>query len=170
MLEIYQIAVRHRPRLSLAEMTDRGSKKEESEKRARILYARLLRLKPRDLSERQWTIKAGVSSSFFTNLRDKAAEPSVGNLRAVLEAVGSSLPEFFAAESGGRLYAVPSEQELETVFDAVLPGLPAERDRQAAYLASSVAGVLGLHPSVRANKSSAATPDSGAHEANAQSR
>lgn len=159
-LEIYQIAPGD-VAWNIPAMSTKAQRKAEAERRARHLYARLARLKPADLTERQWTIKAGVSSSFFTNLK-KGSEPSVGLLRLILETVGVSLPEFFVHEADGRLIAAPSEQALAEAFDRVLPGLPKVgkgRDRRAEYLASTVLDVLGLPQRLRANPARPEIPD-----------
>jgi hypothetical protein len=160
MMEIYQIA---RPCLpwDIGSMASREGKKVAAEQRARALYARLMKLKPDDLSERQWAIKAGVSSSFFTNLRDKGSEPSIGNLRDVLKAIGMTIPEFFAAEAEGRLVKALSEQELVAAFASVLPGLPKEEGRHAEYLAATLSDVLELPPSMRSSMTIGDPPDSG---------
>lgn len=127
-------------------------KKAAAERRAKELYRRLMKLRDcvqPELSNNEWTRKAGVSTSFFTNMqgvRKSASEPTVGNLRLVLEAIGVSLPEFFVNESGGRLMVRPSEQALTRAFVDALTGdgLPRKRDAQAAYLASTVLKLLAL--------------------------
>lgn len=82
-------------------MAAKANKKALSEARAIALAERLVALKPDDLSERQWCIKAGLSTSFFSNLRGtptkRPSEPSIGNLQDILEAAGSSLVEFYGA-------------------------------------------------------------------------
>ena len=82
-------------------MTARPDKKNLAEASARAIAERFRRLglPERFRSERQWVEAAGVSSSFFTNLRGNEtkppSDPSVGNLRRVLEAGGTSRPQFF---------------------------------------------------------------------------
>ena len=130
------------------------NKKQEAEKRARVVYDRLMNL-PRDpsLSNNDWCRNAGVSTSFFSNLKGRdnkpASEPTLGNLRLILEYVGSSLPEFFVAESKGRLAVAPSRQELIRAISEALPGLPRAADRRAQYLADTVASALGLPAGLR---------------------
>ena len=89
-------------------------KKQRAESSARAIAARLeaMGLPPAFRSERQWIGAAGVSSSFFTNLRGSdnkpPSDPSIGNLRLILEAGGSSLPEFFLDEAKGRVVRPPT--------------------------------------------------------------
>lgn len=119
----------------------RAGKKLESEARARELYERLSGLKWPDMSFNEWCTKAGVNTSFFTNMRN-GSEPTVGNLRSILEVVGTTLPEFFAHEAQGRLVVIPSEQALEEAFDEVLPELPRGTERRKKYLAEAVLALL----------------------------
>ncbi len=123
-----------------------------------MLYAQLMRIKPAGLTERQWTIKAGVSPSFFVNLRGSAtkppSEPTIGNLRAVVEATGVSLLDFFALEASVRM--VPTKQALEKALSEVLDRLPNEPEDRLAYLATNLSGALALPESYA---SSEETPD-----------
>lgn len=148
-------------------MAKAPNKKADSERRALELAASLERIKPDDLSERQWCIKAKVSASFFSNMRGtptKApSEPSVGNLRLILETVGTSLPEFFVAEARNRLVSAPTGQELERAFAEALPGLPRAADRRAQYLAQVVADVLGLPRGLRDEPGNDVTPEEADH-------
>lgn len=149
-----------RRRWDIFPMASNSDKKAAAELRARALHARLMALpRPReDYSNNDWTAEAGVSTSFFTNMQGRskpASEPSVGNLRLVLEAVGSTLPEFFADEAQGRLIARPTRQELEQAIADALPGLPKQADKRPGYLAEAVLNVLALP------KSRPATAESG---------
>lgn len=120
------------------------TKKEETARRAKAIYDRLMLIdRPAGLSNNEWAAKAGVNTSFFTNLRN-GSEPSVGNLRAVLEVVGLSLPEFFASEAAGRLIFAPDERQLIGAIRDALPGLPKRHDRRAEYLADVVQAVLRI--------------------------
>lgn len=114
--------------------------------RAKTIYDRLMSL-PRDgsLSNNEWAKKAGVNTSFFTNLKN-GSEPSIGNLRAVLAAANVSIPEFFASEAEGRLIPAPSKDFLEAAIREVLPGLPRNQDKRAEYLAEALLHALELHP------------------------
>lgn len=119
-------------------------KKLAGERRARAIYERLSGLPREDgLTYNEWALRAGVNTSFFTNLKN-GSEPSVGNLRAILEAVGTTLPEFFVQEAVGRVMLSPDPQALERAFQEALPGLPKRLDRRAQYLAEVVQAVLGL--------------------------
>lgn len=112
--------------------------------RARTIYDRLMALpRDKDLSNNEWTRRAKVNTSFFTNLKN-GSEPSVGNLRAILTVVGVSLPEFFVNEAEGRLVKTPTAEQLEAAIGAVLPGLPRNPDKRAQYLAEAVQSVLEL--------------------------
>lgn len=128
----------------------RSTKKAESEERAKALYLRLMDLPRSDdiLSNNKWTAKAGVSTSFFTNLQGKpdkaASEPSVGNLRLILEAAGTSIPEFFSSEAQGRLVPAPTRQALEQAFADAWDGVAGSKDKRIAYLAGTVLQLLGL--------------------------
>ena len=118
--------------------------KPDAAQRARAIYDRLMVI-PRDqaLSNNEWARKAGVNTSFFTNLK-KGSEPSVGNLRAILNVVGVSLPEFFADEADGRLIPAPTIQELDSLFRQILPQLPKRLDRRSEFLAEAVQHGLAL--------------------------
>lgn len=157
----------------------RSSKKSESEERAKALYLRLMDLPRRDdiPSNNKWTAKAGVSTSFFTNLQgkpaqgDKAAkapsEPSIGNLRLILEAAGTSIPEFFASEAKGRLVPAPTRQALEQALADAWDGVAGSKDKRIAYLAGTVLQLLGLPETQQATDQKA---ESGALEEAAPSR
>lgn len=125
-------------------------KKKDSQRQAKAIYLRLMELpRPSHIdSNNSWTSKAGVSTSFFTNLQGSekkpASEPSIGNLRRVLEAVGSSVPEFFLEEARGRLVRAPTRQAIEQALSAAMAHLPKRRDAQVAFLATVVLRALGL--------------------------
>jgi hypothetical protein len=158
----------------MANMAKSPAKKGESERRALELAARLEEIRPDDLTERQWCIKAGVSSSFFSNLRGtptkQPSEPSIGNLRLVLETAGTTLPEFFVAESRGRVVRVPSRLGLERAFAEALPGLPRAPDRRAEYLVQVVADVLELPAGLREMPGNDEMPGEGGPEESAPVR
>jgi hypothetical protein len=157
-------------------MAARSDKKDLAEASARGIAERFRKLgvPERFRSERQWVEAAGVSSSFFTNLRGSEtkapSDPSVGNLRLVLEAGGSSIPEFFAEESAGRLVRPPTRQELEAAFRDALDDLPARRERKAEYLASVVERLLRLPQNRPASKGAADGDAAGDREAAAPAR
>lgn len=116
--------------------------KSEASQRARAIYERLMILsRDVDLSNNEWAKKAGVNTSFFTNLKN-GSEPSVGNLRAVLNAIDVTLPEFFVDEAFGRLSRIPSTEELNQAIADALPGLPKSQDKRARYLAEVVLAYL----------------------------
>ncbi|MFD1951353.1 hypothetical protein ACFSGX_11320 [Sphingomonas arantia] len=100
-------------------------------------------------SNSEWTARSGVNSSFFTNVKN-GSEPSVGNLRAVLEAIDITLPEFLLHEARGRLMKVPSQEALARAIQDVLPGLPRRPEKRAAYLAEALISVLALPASLEA--------------------
>lgn len=134
-------------------------KKDQVAARARAIYDRLMKIRrPEDLSNNEWAKRAGVNTSFFTNLK-KGSEPSVGNLRAILEVVGVTLPEFFLNEALSRLIPAPSPRALEQAILDALPGLPRRPERRAEYLAATVLRILRLPDSLQANP---AMPETGA--------
>lgn len=148
-LEIYQIAAAATP-WNIFPMAN-PDKKAEAERRARDTYQRLMVLKESvkpEMSNNEWTKKAGVSTSFFTNMQGNtkpASEPTVGNLRAVLAVMGVSLPEFFLAEAKGRLAPVPTQQVLERALaDAWAGKMPRTQAGRISYLASVVRQLLQL--------------------------
>lgn len=152
-------------------MATNPEKKAAAETRAKALYRRLMKLERPypDFSNNIWTEKAGVSSSFFTNLQGNkkpASEPSVGNLRLVLEAVGVSLPEFFVEEARGQLIRPPSRQALEQALSDALPKMPKKAEERAPFLAEAVLGVLALPADRPAKKANAVTEaEAGSEEA-----
>lgn len=119
-------------------------KRDETARRAREIYERLMRLpRPTDISNNTWAAEAGVNTSFFTNLRN-GSEPSIGNLRKVLEVVDVSLPEFFLSEADGRLIPAVSKETLETALLEALPDAPRRLDKRARFLAEVVSQILQL--------------------------
>lgn len=140
-------------------MASNPDKKAAAEKRAVAIYRGLMALpRPSDIaSNNAWTEKAGVSSSFFTNMQGiakAASEPSIGNLRAVLEAAGSSLPEFFLHEAQGRVVRRPSEQEIALAIAEAWDELPKKQSERPGYLAKAVRDILALPPSLPATRAS----------------
>lgn len=130
-------------------MADKAAKKRESEMRARAIHRRLMAMpRPGEMSNNDLAKKAGVNTSFFSQLKGNEkkvpSEPSVGNLRLVLEALGSSIPEFFLHEARGRLVPVPSQQALERAFSEALSALPAKAEDRPRYLAEVVRDILAL--------------------------
>ena len=79
------------------------------------LYDRLVRLKPEGLSERAWTINAGVSSSFFEKIK-AGEQPSEADLPKILGVIGVTQAEF---EGEGRpVLREPSKVSAEQEDDA----------------------------------------------------
>lgn len=142
-------------------------KRNDSQRRAAEIARRLAALQPDGLSERQWCIRAGVSSSFFSNLRGTPtkppSEPSVGNLRAVLTEVGVTLPEFFLDEGEGRVAAIStaqsqsvpswlSEGSMAYILEGVLPAVSVSLDLEGraqvlAHVVAEGAALLAENPS-----------------------
>lgn len=155
-------------------MAARPGKKQIAEQRALLIASRLapyLRKKP---SERQWTIDAGVSPSFFSNLRGTPtkppSEPSVGVLGDVLAAVGVTLSEFFLPESRARVAPVPTRQELERAIGEALEQLPKKAVDRPQYLAEAVLKILALPPDRPATLSGAVSEETDAPEEGALPR
>jgi transcriptional regulator with XRE-family HTH domain len=148
MLGMYEIAPVALP-WDMRCMAANPARKADSERSALRIARRLLQLNPFD-SEAKWCKAAGVSMSFFSNLRGTPtkgpSDPSVGKLRAMLEAAGVTLAEFFAEESQGRVTLLPTKPTLEQVIAAALPGRPRQEDRLPEYLAEIVLELLSLPP------------------------
>lgn len=134
----------------MASNIDKEAKKAASKASALDIYRRLMALKEATgdgRSNNKWATEAGVNTSFFTNIGAGTKEPSdpaVNNLRLILDAINSSLPEFFLHEAQGRVVAAPTRQALEKAFVEALPDLPRNADARASYLASTVLQLLGL--------------------------
>lgn len=159
------MAVQARP-WEISYMPADPGKKAEAETRARALYRRLMALaRPAALSSNnKWTEQAGVSTSFFTNMQGgtkPASEPSIGNLRRVLEAAGTTIPEFFAEEAEGRLVPAPTRQALETAIRNAWPSMPRDPGKRPGFLAEVVLRELALpsdRPSSRPDADASAEP------------
>lgn len=105
------------------------------------IYDRLMALRrPANLTNNQWARKAGVSTSFFTNMKN-GSDPSVGRLRLVLGVVGSSIPEFFADEAQGRLVPKPTEKDLQGATRSALSS-----DGVVAQVAQALASAMPVPP------------------------
>lgn len=131
-------------------MADKVERKARAERSALAIAERLARLRPPELTERQWCAQAGVSPSFFSNLRGTPtkppSDPSVDGIRSVLDVIGMTPAEFFALEPGAGVITVPSVRALEQAIADALPGMPLRTDRRAQYLAEAVSRVLALPP------------------------
>lgn len=131
-------------------MAANPTKKASAEQRALSIHDRLLDLKPQDLTERQWALKAGVSSSFFTNLRGNGikppSEPSLTNLAAVLRVIDVTLPEFFLDEGHGRVVRNPPEADTIEAYRDLVDRLPKGADAAARFLNRNVRKLLGIPP------------------------
>lgn len=163
MLEIYQMATACVP-CDIFPMAIKPDKKADAERRARAIYERLMQVRPAELSNNQWTTKAGVSTSFFTNLQGNnkpASEPSIGNLRAVVNAAGLTLSEFFLDEARGRVVRRPTRRELEQALASIWEGLPANPDMQPAYVAQNLLPALGLPERPDSSEDGSTSSDSG---------
>lgn len=148
-------------------MAKRLDKKESAQRSALAIAERLAAI-PRNISERQWTMDAGVSPSFFSNLRGTPtkppSDPSVDQLRQILSVRGVTLSEFFLPEASSRVVRVPTQRDVERAFERALAGLPAKQSARPAYLASVVAGALGLPASLPPTEDEADRSEVGAPE------
>jgi phage repressor protein C with HTH and peptisase S24 domain len=97
------------------------------------LYTLLSRLKPDNMSEAEWARKAGVSSSFFQDVK-KGRRPRADNLEKVVEAIGMSPAQFYALEA-------PVRTEVEGV------GLVGARDVHRAFFGEKPLPPLPLYGS-----------------------
>lgn len=124
-------------------------KKQAAEASARDAYRRLMALpRPAKLdSPRQWLITAGLSTSTLTNMQGGAkapSDPSINNLRMLLQAIGSSIPEMYLDEAEGRVVRAPSKRELEQALLDAFDEMPRQAGPRAAYLAEVVLELLAL--------------------------
>lgn len=146
MLGIYEIAPRPLA-WDIPNMASNPDRKENAQRSALEIADRLLGLKG-DVSERQWTIEAEVSPSFFSNLRGTPtkppSDPSVDQLRRVLRARDVTLPEFFFPEAQGRLARMPTRQVAEKAIADALKEMPAKKADQPRYLLQAVQALLRL--------------------------
>jgi hypothetical protein len=130
-------------------MATTPEKKERAQASALAIAKKLANFPPGP-SERQWTIDAGVNNSWFSNLRGTPtkppSDPSIDSLRAILDARGVTLAEFFLDEAQGRVARIPNRQALERAILDALPQLPGKSLARAQYLVQVVAGVLALPP------------------------
>lgn len=145
-LEIYQLAAAGGA-WDMSDVLTKEEKRAEQEASARDIAKRLRQLDlpaaVRD-SNNEWCRRAGVNTSFFTAL-SKGSDPSVNNLRRILRAAGSSLPEFFLHEASRDLARRPTRQELEQALLEALDGpFPKGAGRRAEYLAQAVEQLLEL--------------------------
>jgi len=127
-------------------MSQATDKKAESAASARDIAERLRVLEtPAAIrgNNNEWARRAQVNTSFFTNLK-KGSDPSIHNLRRVLQVAGTSLPEFFAHEARGALVRKPNRQELEAALHDALADLPKQPGRRVEYLAEVVEALLEL--------------------------
>ncbi|WP_181008469.1 S24 family peptidase [Sphingomonas montanisoli] len=68
--------------------------------RGKRLYEALLKLKPADVNEAEWAVRAGVNRGFFTNLKNSHISPRSDTLRKVLRAIGKTEAELYEAAAG----------------------------------------------------------------------
>lgn len=98
-------------------MSKTVGKKERAQASALKIADKLSRLLKEKDSERQWTKDAGVSPSFFSNLRGTPtkppSDPSVDVLRQVLSAREMTLAEFFVDEARGRVEKATRESSVD---------------------------------------------------------
>lgn len=78
----------------------------------------LMSAKPDELSERQWCMKAQVSTSFFTDLRN-GREPGIDKVERMAGAIGLSLSEFLAGQRPP-IRLVPEAEELEQMLSEIV--------------------------------------------------
>lgn len=58
--------------------------------RGKALYDALMAIKPKDLTETEWAVKAGVNRGFFSNLKKGDSSPRVDNLEKILGFIGAT--------------------------------------------------------------------------------
>lgn len=150
MLGIYEIAPGSFA-WDIPNMASNPDRKQNAQRSALDIADRLAALKG-ELSERQWTIAADVSPSFFSNLRGTPtkppSDPSVDQLRKVLRARNITLPEFFLSEAQGRVVRMPTRQAAEKAIYDALKGMPPKKADQPRYLLQAVQELLRLPASL----------------------
>ena len=147
-----------------------SGKRAEAARSANAIYERLMKLRrTEDMSNNEWAKRAGVNTSFFTNLR-KGSDPSIGNLRAVLAVAGVSLPEFFLDEASGRLILPPDVSALGGALADAISSMPRRADRRASYLAEILSGILALPQTEHATQSMMTSDDQAARAEETEAR
>lgn len=143
MLEIYYVERAERP-WDMSNVAKAEAQKARDKARAAALYDRLADMKPADWSFNEWTDKAGVNSSFFTNMK-KGSAPSVFNLEAILRPLDLTLSEFFGANNPARM-TLANEEVLWPVLGGMLgEALGREpTESQLRVIASALPRVLEL--------------------------
>lgn len=149
----------------------KAEKKQEAEAFAREIARRLDAVRPPHWNEKNWTEIAGVSPSFFSNLRGTKSKPpsvpSVKLLADLLAAADVTLAEFFLPDALGRVVRMPNEQDAERRLTAALVQLPRKPADRVPYLLRTLRGVLGLPAGLPATQNvaamkEAADPEEGA--------
>lgn len=77
-------------------MCDALEMSDPDEFRGKKLYEVLITLKPADLSEAEWAVRAGVNRGFFTNLKNQPISPRSDTLRKVLAAIGRTEADLYS--------------------------------------------------------------------------
>ncbi len=83
--------------------------------------------------QRGWSVnnlamRAGLTQSTLNNLYNRNAEPKLSTLRAICEAFGITLAEFFREGEGGRCDEEPSNEELLALWSKI------DKEQQKALL------------------------------------
>lgn len=79
------------------------------------LYEALMALKPANLTENGWTVKAGVNRSFFQDLR-RGKTPRTDTLERVVGAIGLTMAQFHALQAGAQPVPVAAFQSPQSDF------------------------------------------------------
>jgi hypothetical protein len=80
------------------------------------IYQRFAAAKPADLTWAKWAEAAGVSRTFFGDVK-AGADPSVGRTERVLAAIGLTMPEFFGdREPATPLRVLPNAEVCAVLF------------------------------------------------------
>lgn len=112
------------------------------------LYRRFEAVKPDGLPWTTWAAQAGVSRSFFTDVKE-GADPGVGRVERVLAVVGLSLPEFFADKrpmvTAGR--SLPSAEVCSVLLRELVRKISPNKmpsEARLAILGEALRGTLAL--------------------------
>jgi phage repressor protein C with HTH and peptisase S24 domain len=102
-------------------------------------YEVLAQLRPVTLSEAQWAKSAGVSSSFFQDLK-KGARPRIDTLEKILDVIGVSIAQFSALESPQRETGVAAS----VLQDRGFPFRPQELPKDVPVMGTTLAADLSI--------------------------
>ena len=121
---------------------------ESEELRGEALYNALMALKPADLSEGQWAIKAGKSRGYLSELKQKGSRPRIDTLQNIMGVIGKTVadlepdrmpaPAVEAREVPKRFTPLDLERDIPVYGTAQGAMLRVRYDGQAAEIEQTV--------------------------------